>query len=357
MGLVKGHGHTVQLAIGLSLTLSNKLLELDIVVEVLLVTLVAKFDHAGHLSVHIGVNLSLGGTVGADNTSSVVNPVVHLGHLLLHSGRELEETDLKLSLSSSDLLLGISLGSSNVANSLSITVSLKSLLGIEGSLEAHGGLLQCHVNLVTVLGHLGLDIVELSSIGSDMLVHAVDAGIGGRGPGRGGSLPTLDSHAEVVGSLAAVVGRHLNGAAVTTESGTVATVSKASLLSETLLCLAHSVVEIITALLSIHSHLVQHLPLELGTSCGIEREVASHLGADRRNVGLAVCNLVGNLLLDVVEVVHQAHAAIRGLGVDLPGLEDIGAAHRGASIVALDDLVDVLLASIGGNVHDGAAHS
>merc|ERR1712054_454607 len=273
--LVKLHGHAVQLAVGLSLTLVDQLLKLDIVMEVLLVTLVTELDHTAHLSVHISVNLGLGSTVGTHNTGGGINPVVHLGHLLLHGGRKLEETNLELSLSSSDLLRSISASSSDVADSLSIALSLESLLGIQGSLETHGSLLQGHIDIVTLLGHLGLDIVELSrsgsnksldlvvspgagglvlgrelgrktaasglgvaaevldhvvprvhgvlkvlagllgvlldlgSIGSDMLVHAVDAGIGGRGPGRGGSLPTLDSHAEVVGSLATVVRRHL----------------------------------------------------------------------------------------------------------------------------------------------------
>merc|ERR1712216_355251 len=95
--LIERHGHTVELAVGLSLTLLDELLELDVVLKVLLVTLVTELDHATHLSVHVGVHLSLGGAVGAHDTGGGVNPVVHLGHLLLHGGRK-EETDLKLSL-------------------------------------------------------------------------------------------------------------------------------------------------------------------------------------------------------------------------------------------------------------------
>merc|ERR1719163_1131403 len=293
----------------------------------------------------------------------------------------------------------------------------------EASLNAHGGLLERHVNLVTVLRHLSLNIVELSSgggnetlnlvvgpsagslvlrselgretaasllgvttevldlvvpgvhgvlevlagllgvllnlrgIGSDVLVHAVDASVGGRCPRGGGCLPALHGHAKVVGLLTTVVSGHLHGAAVATESGAVPTVSKAGLLGETLLRLTHGVVQVITALLGVHSHLVQHLPLELGTSSRVESEVTSHLGADRRDVGLTVGNLIRDLLLDVVEIVHQAHAAIRGLSVDLPSLEDISAAHRGTSIVALNDLVNVFLTGISSNVHYGAAHS
>merc|ERR1712054_113915 len=371
--LVKLHGHAVQLAVGLSLTLVNQLLKLDIVMEVLLVTLVTELDHTAHLSVHISVNLGLGSTVGTHNTSGGINPVVHLGHLLLHGGRKLEETNLELSLSSSDLLRSISASSSDVADSLSIALSLESLLGIQGSLETHGSLLQGHIDIVTLLGHLGLDIVELSrsgsnksldlvvspgagglvlgrelgrktaasglgvaaevldlvvprvhgvlkvlagllgvlldlsSVGSDVLVHAVDASVGGGCPRRGGSLPAMHSETKVLGLLTAIMVGHRDGATVTTESGTVPAVGKASLLGETLLGLAHSVVEVVTTLLSVHCHLVQHLPLELGTGGSIECKVASHLGADRRDVGLAVGHFVRDFLLDVVEVVHQAH--------------------------------------------------
>merc|ERR1712054_422992 len=172
--LVKLHGHAVQLAVGLSLTLMDQLLKLDIVMEVLLVTLVTELDHTAHLSVHISVNLGLGSTVGTHNTGGGINPVVHLGHLLLHGGRKLEETNLELSLSSSDL-----------TDSLSIALSLESLLGIEGSLETHGSLLQGHIDLVTLLGHLGLDIVELSRGGSNKSLDlVVSPGAGGLVLGR-----------------------------------------------------------------------------------------------------------------------------------------------------------------------------
>merc|ERR1712036_42083 len=348
--LIERHGHTVELAVGLSLTLLDELLELDVVLKVLLVTLVTELDHATHLSVHVGVHLSLGGAVGAHDTGGGVNPVVHLGHLLLHGGRKLEETDLKLSLGCSDLLLGIVAGSLDVAHSLGVTLGLEGLLGVQGSLETHGSLLERHVNLVTVLRHLSLNIVELSSggsnksldlvvgpgagglvlrgelgretaasclgvaaevldlvvpgvhcvlkvlarllgvlldlgsIGSDVLVHAVDASVGSRCPRRGGCLPALHGHAKVVSLLTTIVSGHLDGAAVATESGAVPTVGKAGLLGETLLRLTHGVVQVIAALLGVDSHLVEHLPLELGASSRVESEVTSHLGTHRRDV-------------------------------------------------------------------------
>merc|ERR1719454_2839842 len=160
-GLVKLHSHAVQLGVGGGLVLLDELLELNIVLEVLLVTLVTELDHAAHLSVHVGVHLSLGGAVGAHNVGSGVDPVVHLGHLLLHGGREGEKGNLELGLGGVHLLLGVVAGGLDVTHSLGVTLGLEGLLGVEGSLKAHGGLLECHVNLVTVLSHLSLNIVEL----------------------------------------------------------------------------------------------------------------------------------------------------------------------------------------------------
>ena len=73
----------------------------------LTVTLVSKLDHAGHLGVHIGVNLGLGSRVGADYTGGAVNIVVYLGDLLLDLGTELKKTDLELSGGRRDLVGGL----------------------------------------------------------------------------------------------------------------------------------------------------------------------------------------------------------------------------------------------------------
>merc|ERR1719473_1074888 len=105
--------------------------------EVLLVTLVAELDHTAHLSVHVGVDLGLGGAV---DTS------VDLGNLMLHSGGKLEETSFELGLRGSNLGLGLIASSLDVLHSLGIAVSLEGLLGVEGSLETHGGLLELHVD-------------------------------------------------------------------------------------------------------------------------------------------------------------------------------------------------------------------
>merc|ERR1711966_588116 len=64
-GSVELECHLVELGISLSLILSNEVLELFITLKVFLVALVANRDHAGHLGIHIGVDLGLGGGVGA----------------------------------------------------------------------------------------------------------------------------------------------------------------------------------------------------------------------------------------------------------------------------------------------------
>merc|ERR1711970_1175280 len=228
------------------------------------------------------------------------------------------------------------MGSLDVAHSLGVTLGLEGLLGVQGSLETHGSLLERHVNLVTVLRHLSLNIVELSSggsnksldlvvgpgagglvlrgelgretaasclgvaaevldlvvpgvhcvlkvlarllgvlldlgsVGSDVLVHAVDASVGSRCPRGGGCLPALHGHAKVVSLLTTIVSGHLDGAAVATESGAVPTVGKAGLLGETLLRLTHGVVQVIAALLGVDSHLVEHLPLSLARAAALK---------------------------------------------------------------------------------------
>merc|ERR1712159_600119 len=425
-GLVELESHLVELIVGGLLVLGNKVLELSIVLEVLDVTVVSELHHAGHLSVHVGVHLSLLGSIGADDTSGLVDTGVHLGNLLLHGGGEGKELNLELGGGSICPLLGLLLGSGDVGHGLGVTLVLKRLLGVEGGLEAHGGALEGHVNLLTVLGHLGLDILELSrgggnktldlvgspctgslvlgsellgelaagslgvltelhhlvvpashgglevlagllgvlldlgSVGGNVLVHAVNASIGGGCPSSGGLLPAIDSKLEVLGGLALVVVDKLVGALVATKGGLVATVGKVGLLDETLLGAGHSVVEVIAGLLGVLRHLVQHVPLELGAGGSVEGKVTGHLGTDRCDVGLTVGNLITDLLLNIVEVVHQAHAAVRGLSVDLASLEHVSAANAGANIhcggtVALDDLVHVLIASIGGDVHHGAA--
>merc|ERR1712100_360561 len=73
------------------------------------------------------------------------------------------------------LLLCLLLGSSDVGHSLGVTLVLESLLGVQGGLELHGGVLQGHVNLVTVLSHLGVDILELGRGGGNETLILLEA--------------------------------------------------------------------------------------------------------------------------------------------------------------------------------------
>merc|ERR1740130_2305838 len=71
-------------------------------------------------------------------------------------------------------------GMPGMPGSLGITLVLECLIGIEGSLKPHGCLTKLHVDFLTVLGHLGLNIVELSGSLSDHRLNLVV------GPGTGG---------------------------------------------------------------------------------------------------------------------------------------------------------------------------
>merc|ERR1719271_617602 len=193
---VEAVGHLVELASGLDLTLVDEALELSIVLEVGLVALVAKLDHAAGLGVDVVVHLGLGSTVLANHVGGGVHTVVHLGHLAADGGLQVEQAHLELGGGLGDLGLGLVAGSLDVTHSLGVAAVLERLLGVEGSSETHGGLTEGHVDFVTVLGHLGLDLGELGAGGGN---HRVDL-VGG--PGTGGLVLRLELAAELaVGGL------------------------------------------------------------------------------------------------------------------------------------------------------------
>merc|ERR1711975_190549 len=107
-------------------------------------------------------------------------------------------------------------------------------MGFQGSSELLGSVLEGHVNGVTVLGRLVLGelgdlvvpvghgvlevlasllgvLLDLGSVGSDVLVHAVDLGVGGRCPRAGGSLPAGDGKTKVVSLLSTIGVDHAKG--------------------------------------------------------------------------------------------------------------------------------------------------
>merc|ERR1711966_269741 len=391
----------------------DEALELGVVLKVGLVALVAELHHAGHLSVHVGVHLSLGGAVGAHNTGGGIDAGGDLLHLLLRDGGKTEDTDLELLLGGTDTTVGLLAGGGDIGNGLGVPVVLKGTGGVQGSRETRGGVLHGHVDLMTLLGHGHVHTVELGScgghkcgdlvvspgalslilstelalrllggaleavhlvvpvthgllevllgllgvlldlcrVGCDVLVHLVDAGVGSGGPRGGGALPSGDGQTKVAGSLAAIALDHGDRLPVTLHGCPPTTVSEASLLGELLLGLAHGSVEVVTASLGVDSHLVEHVPLELGTRGGVESEVTRHLGTHGSDIGTTVGELRCDPPLNTIEVVHQTHAPGWGLGVDLAGLEDICGVDTGAGIMSLNDLLDVLLCPVGGDVH------
>merc|ERR1711988_752126 len=421
---VEGGSDLVQATAGGGLVLVDETLELTVVLEVGLVTLVTETNHTRHLSVHVGIDLSLGGAVGAHNTSCGVDAGSDLLHLLLDNRGKAEDTDLELLLGSSNTTAGLLAGSLDVGDGFGVTAVLKSTGGIEGSGETGGGMLHGHVDLVALLGHGDVHTVErgssgsnegrdavvspgtlslilgtelgtelalrvlggtleavhlvvpmthgllevllgllgvllnLGGVGSNVTVHLVDAGVGSGSPGSGRTLPGGHGQAEVASSLAAVTVDHRDGLLVALHGGPPAAVGKTSLLGELLLGPAHGSVEVVTAGLGVDSHLVEHVPLELGTCSSIESKVTGHLGTDRGNISATVGELRSNPALNTVEVVHQTHAARWGLGVDLPSLEDISGVHGGTGILSLNNLQNGLLCPIGGDVHHHqACHS
>merc|ERR1711881_129787 len=290
---VEGGSDLVKATAGGGLVLVDEALELSVVLKVGLVTLVTEADHAGHLSVHVGVDLGLGGTVGAAVASGGVDPGGHLLHLLLDDGGKAEDTDLELLLGGTDTTVGLTASGGDVSDGTGVTLVLKGLGGVEGGGETGGGMLHGHVNLVALLGHGDVDTVELGGGGGHERRDAVVS------PGAlslvlstelsaelalrvlGGALEAVDLVVPVThGLLEVLLGLlgvlldlrrvgcdvldHGDGLPVALHGCPPATVRKASLLGELLLGAAHGGVEVVTASLGVDSHLVQHVPLELG---------------------------------------------------------------------------------------------
>ena len=112
-------------------------------------------EHVGDLALH-GADPAGQRVVGRPGRrlGGAVDVVVDLGNLLLDLGTELEEANLERGGGLGDLGRGLSAGTSDVGNSLSVTLVLESLLGVEGSLETHGSLTKSHIDLVAVLAIL-----------------------------------------------------------------------------------------------------------------------------------------------------------------------------------------------------------
>merc|ERR1712178_267369 len=276
---------------------------------------------------------------------------VELGNLATGSGSSLHEANLELSAGSVHTGSGLLLGIGDVLDSLREALVLEGLLGAEGSVHTRGGSLKHHVGVVAVLGHAstnlaelgrsgrsdGTDLVvrevaeglvlgsslgselgatllgllpDLGSIGSDVAVGLLDLSVGGRSESGKSTLLVEHGNLEAASSGALVLTHDLTGLARATDGGAVALVSELSLSSKLGLDTTHVAVQGSLSTTSIHRHLGEKLLLHGGASRLVVGEVASHVGADSGDVSTTASRLLGNLLLDLVEVLEKAHAAI-----------------------------------------------
>merc|ERR1712178_359787 len=276
---------------------------------------------------------------------------VELGNLATGSGSSLHEANLELSAGSVHTGSGLLLGIGDVLDSLREALVLEGLLGAEGSVHTRGGSLKHHVGVVAVLGHAstnlaelgrsgrsdGTDLVvrevaeglvlgsslgselgatllgllpDLGSIGSDVAVGLLDLSVGGRSESGKSTLLVEHGNLEAASSGALVLTHDLTGLARATDGGAVALVSELSLSSKLGLDTTHVAVQGSLSTTSIHRHLGEKLLLHGGASRLVVGEVASHVGADSGDVSTTASRLLGDLLLDLVEVLEKAHAAI-----------------------------------------------
>merc|ERR1712178_586583 len=276
---------------------------------------------------------------------------VELGNLATGSGSSLHEANLELSAGSVHTGSGLLLGIGDVLDSLREALVLEGLLGAEGSVHTRGGSLKHHVGVVAVLGHAstnlaelgrsgrsdGTDLVvrevaeglvlgsslgselgatllgllpDLGSIGSDVAVGLLDLSVGGRSESGKSTLLVEHGNLEAASSGALVLTHDLTGLARATDGGAVALVSELSLSSKLGLDTTHVAVQGSLSTTSIHRHLGEKLLLHGGACRLVVGEVASHVGADSGDVSTTASRLLGDLLLDLVEVLEKAHAAI-----------------------------------------------
>merc|ERR1712178_619479 len=285
---------------------------------------------------------------------------VELGNLATGSGSSLHEANLELSAGSVHTGSGLLLGIGDILDSLREALVLEGLLGAEDSIHTRGGSLKHHVGVVAVLGHAstnlaelgrsgrsdGTDLVvrevaeglvlgsslgselgatllglllhvgllgvlaDLGSIGSDVAVGLLDLSVGGRSESGKSTLLVEHGNLEAASSGALVLTHDLTGLARATDGGAVALVSELSLSSKLGLDTTHVAVQGSLSTTSIHRHLGEKLLLHGGASRLVVGEVASHVGADSGDVSTTASRLLGDLLLDLVEVLEKAHAAI-----------------------------------------------
>merc|ERR1719305_303170 len=218
------------------------------------------------------------------------------------------------------------------ADSLVLALELGSKLGaaLLGELAGTG-------DLAVVLGHsvgeglasgLGV-LLDLGGIGRHVLVGLVNASVGRRAECGHGTLLSGHGHTELVSGTGLVLGDTGEDKLVAVDVDLVTPVGKLSSACETELDVTHGTAKIAASLTGIDGHPVEENPLQL-LACGlVESEVAVHLGTDGRDVTLARALLAVDLLLNILEIIRQAHAAVGGVGHNSSRLLHISACHGG----------------------------
>merc|ERR1711881_36866 len=195
------------------------------------------------------------------------------------------------------LVLGSSLGSELGATLLGLLANIGHLVVKTGH-----GLLEVLTGLLGVLADLG-------SVSSDVLVGLLDLGVGGRGESSESTLLVKHGNLQAAGSGTLVLAHDLTSLARATDGSLVALVGELSLGSKLGLDATHVAVQSSLGTTSVDSHLGKKLLLHGGTRSLVVGEVAGHVGADSGDVSTTASRLLGDLLLDLVEVLEKAHAA------------------------------------------------
>merc|ERR1712216_641771 len=175
----------------------------------------------------------------------------------------------------------------------------------------------------------------LAGVGSLLIedVHSLLKGLAGRLrillglKGSHGTLLGCDLGGEVLGGLGLVSSHNLADLLRARNVRGIAHVGELGSSSELSLGTTHRDIEVLLGLLGVGSHLGKEELLQLLTSSHVESEVTCHLGAHCSDIALANGLLGSNLLLDVIQVVRQAHAAVRSVGEDGAGLLHVSAVH------------------------------
>merc|ERR1711959_362290 len=219
---------------------------------------------------------------------------------------------------------------SPLANSLILGCELGTELGptLLGLLAGVGGLLieDVHSLLESLAGYLRV-LLNLGSVGSNMLVGLVDPSIHLGLEGSHGTLLGSDLGGKVLGGLRLVGSDNLADLLRARNVRSVAHVGELGSSSELSLGATHRDIEVLLGFLGVGSHLGKEELLQLLTSSHVESEVTCHLGAHCSDIALASGFLGSNFLLDVIQVVRQAHAAVRSVGEDGAGLLHVSAVH------------------------------